>query len=153
LDNWILPLWTAGVFVFTLRFVWAAAHVSSLRRRGVEADAAIQSMIAGLAERLGIRRKLRVLKSSVAEVPAVVGWLRPVILLPAAVLVGLTPQQLESLLAHELAHVRRHDYFVNILQMIVETFLFYHPVVWWVSSRIRYERECCGDDLVGGPWG
>jgi BlaR1 peptidase M56 len=69
-------------------------------------------------------------------------------LLPAAVVVGLTPQQLEALVAHELAHVRRHDYFVNILQMIVETFLFYHPVVWWVSSRIRYERELCCDDLA-----
>ena len=86
--------------------------------------------------------------SPVAEVPAVVGWLRPVILLPAAVVVGLTPRQLESLLAHELAHIRRHDYFVNILQTLVETFLFYHPVVWWVSSSIRYERELCCDDLA-----
>src|SRR4030095_2369199 len=148
LSDWILPLWTAGVFVFTLRLAWAAGHASSLRRRGGEADSAIQAMIEGLAERLGIRRKLRVLMSSVAEVPAVVGWLRPVILLPAAVVVGLTPQQLESLLVHELAHIRRYDYFVNILQMVVETLLFYHPVVWWVSSRIRYERELCCDDLA-----
>jgi Zn-dependent protease with chaperone function len=107
-------------------------------------------MIAGLAERMGIQQKLRVLMSSVAEVPAVVGWIRPVILLPAAVVVGLTPRQLESLLAHELAHIRRYDYFVNILQMIVETFLFYHPAVWLVSERIRVERELCCDDLAVG---
>jgi len=148
LESWILPLWAAGVLVFTLRLAWAGGHASSLRRHAVKADSSMDSMVAGLAERLGVRRKLCVLMSSIAEVPSVVGWIRPVILLPAAVVVGLTPQQLESLLAHELAHIRRHDYFVNILQMIVETFLFYHPVVWWVSSRIRYERELCCDDLA-----
>jgi len=148
LESWILPLWAAGVSVFALRLAWAGGHASSLRRKGVKADSSMESMIAGLAERLGVRQKLRVLMSPVAEVPAVVGWLRPVILLPAAVVVGLTPRQLESLLAHELAHIRRHDYFVNILQMLVETFLFYHPVVWWVSSSIRYERELCCDDLA-----
>jgi len=148
LDSWILPLWAAGVLAFTLRLAWAGGHASSLRRHGVKADPSMDATIAGLADRLGIRRKLRVLISPVAEVPAVVGWIRPMILLPAAVVVGLTPQQLESLLAHELAHIRRYDYFVNILQMIVETFLFYHPVVWWVSSRIRYERELCCDDLA-----
>ena len=148
LESWILPLWAAGVSVFALRLAWAGGHASSLRRKGVKADSSMESMIAGLAERLGVRQKLRVLMSPVAEVPAVVGWLRPVILLPAAVVVGLTPRQLESLLAHELAHIRRHDYFVNILQMLVETCLFYHPVVWWVSSSIRYERELCCDDLA-----
>jgi beta-lactamase regulating signal transducer with metallopeptidase domain len=148
LESWILPLWAAGVSVFALRLAWAGGHASSLRRKGVKADSSMESMIAGLAERLGVRQKLRVLMSPVAEVPAVVGWLRPVILLPAAVVVGLTPEQLESLLAHELAHIRRHDYFVNIVQMLVETFLFYHPVVWWVSSSIRYERELCCDDLA-----
>src|SRR5678815_1929139 len=115
LESWILPLWAAGVSVFALRLAWAGGHASSLRRKGVKADSSMESMIAGLAERLGVRQKLRVLMSPVAEVPAVVGWLRPVILLPAAVVVGLTPQQLESLLAHELAHIRRHDYLVNIL--------------------------------------
>jgi beta-lactamase regulating signal transducer with metallopeptidase domain len=148
LETWVLPLWAAGVLVFTVRLAWAGGHASLLRRRGIKADAAIETMIAGLAERLGVRQKLRVLMSSVAEVPAVVGWIRPVILLPAAVVVGLTPQQLESLLAHELAHIRRYDYFVNILQMIVETFLFYHPAVWLVSERIRDERELCCDDLA-----
>ena len=147
-EAWVLPLWAAGVIAFAFRLAWASGHASSLRRRGVPADASIQSIIERLAERAGIRRTIRVLMSSLAEVPSVVGWIRPVVLLPAAVVVGLTPQQLEALIAHELAHVRRHDYFVNILQMVVETLLFYHPVVWWVSSRIRYERELCCDDLA-----
>jgi beta-lactamase regulating signal transducer with metallopeptidase domain len=148
LATWILPVWAAGVLVFALRLAWAGGHASSLRRHGVPADSAIQSMIQMLAKRAGIRRTIHVLMSSLSEVPSVVGWLRPVILLPAAVVVGLTPLQLEALVAHELAHIRRHDYFVNILQMIVETLLFYHPAVWWVSSRIRYERELCCDDLA-----
>jgi HEAT repeat protein len=78
----------------------------------------------------------------------VVGWLRPVILLPASALTGLSPQQLEAILAHELAHIRRHDYLINLLQAVVETLLFYHPAVWWVSRRIRQEREHCCDDLA-----
>src|SRR5262249_24799390 len=88
--------------------------------------------------------------SGVAHTPAVVGWLRPVVLVPAAALAGLPPEQLEALLIHELAHIRRHDYLVNVLQGVVEALLFYHPAVWWVSGHIRTEREfCCADIVVG----
>ena len=82
------------------------------------------------------------------DVPTVIGWLRPVVLVPASALAGMTPQQLEAILAHELAHIRRHDYLVNLLQTLVETLLFYHPAVWWLSRRIRIERENCCDDLA-----
>ena len=82
------------------------------------------------------------------EVPTVIGWLRPVVLMPASALSGMGPQQLEAILAHELAHIRRHDYLVNLLQTLVETLLFYHPAVWWLSGRIRVERENCCDDLA-----
>ena len=78
----------------------------------------------------------------------VIGWLRPVVLVPTAALAGLPPAQLEALLAHELAHVRRHDYLVNLLQAVVETLLFYHPAVWWVSRQVRAEREHCCDDIA-----
>src|SRR5262249_33657091 len=95
--------------------------------------------------------------SALVQVPAVVGWLRPVGLLPVSAATGLTPGQWEALLAHELAPVRRHDYLVNLLQSIAETMLFYHPAVWWVSRRMRGEREnwwadlpvaLCGDRLL-----
>jgi HEAT repeat protein len=82
------------------------------------------------------------------NVPMVVGWLRPVILLPTSALAGLTMQQLEAIIAHELAHIRRHDYLINLLQAVIETLLFYHPAVWWVSRKIRQEREHCCDDLA-----
>jgi hypothetical protein len=81
-------------------------------------------------------------------VPTAIGWLRPVILLPVGALTGLTVQQLEAIIAHELAHIRRHDYLINLLQTVIETLLFYHPAVWWVSRRIREEREHCCDDLA-----
>jgi hypothetical protein len=91
---------------------------------------------------------VRVLESSLVSVPTAVGWLRPAILLPASAFTGLTPQQLEAVLAHELAHIRRHDYLVNVLQTGVETLLFYHPAVWWVSRQIRAEREHVCDDMA-----
>ena len=78
----------------------------------------------------------------------VVGWLRPAILLPASALAGLTTQQLEAIIAHELAHIRRHDYLINLLQAVIETLFFYYPAVWWVSRQIRQEREHCCDDLA-----
>ncbi len=105
-------------------------------------------MAARLAKRLHIARPIRLLESSMVDVPTVIGWLRPVVLMPASALAGMAPQQLEAILAHELAHIRRHDYLVNLLQTLVETLLFYHPAVWWLSRRIRVERENCCDDLA-----
>jgi beta-lactamase regulating signal transducer with metallopeptidase domain len=76
------------------------------------------------------------------------GWIRPVVLMPVSAFTGLTPQQIEIILAHELAHIRRHDYIVNLGQIMVEILLFYHPAVWWVSDKIRQEREYCCDDVA-----
>src|SRR6185436_11585192 len=80
--------------------------------------------------------------------PAVVGWLRPVVLIPASAVIGLSAAQLEAVIVHELAHIRRFDALANLLQMAVETALFYHPAVWWISRRIRVEREHCCDDVA-----
>jgi beta-lactamase regulating signal transducer with metallopeptidase domain len=88
------------------------------------------------------------LESALVEVPTVIGWFRPVILVPATFFTGLPPEQIEAILIHELAHIRRHDYFVNLFQIGIETLLFYHPVVWWISRAIRQEREHCCDDLA-----
>jgi TonB family protein len=145
---WTLPAWALGVIVFSMRLAWGSKQVAVLRRSGEPADGPVLAMAAALAKRIGLTRPVRLLISSLAEGPSVVGWIRPVILLPAATLIGLTPEQLEAVLAHEFAHIRRYDYLVNILQMVVESLLFYHPAVWWTSSRIRHERELCCDDLA-----
>src|SRR5207247_9201321 len=98
--------------------------------------------------RLRTSRPVRVLEAAVVQVPAVMGCLLPLILLPASALTGLSPLQLDALLAHELAHVRRYDYLVKLVQSVIETLLFYHPAVWWVSQQVREERELCCDDLA-----
>ena len=97
---------------------------------------------------MGVGRAVALLESALVEVPVVIGYLRPVVLLPAGMATGLSTEQVESLLMHELAHIRRHDYLVNLLQSVVEGLLFYHPAVWWVSHVIRTEREHCCDDMV-----
>jgi len=148
LARWALPLWSLGVLLFSLRLVWASRQISALRRQAQPAEAAVLTLVAGLQERLKLARPVRVLVSAVADCPSVVGWIRPALLLPTATALGLTPQQLEAVLAHELAHILRYDYLVNMLQTVVETLLFYNPAVWWASARIRHERELCCDDLA-----
>ena len=101
-----------------------------------------------MAQRLGLSRALRIVDSDIVDSPTVIGWLRPVVVLPIAALANLTPGQVEAILAHELAHVRRHDFLANVLQTMAETLLFYHPAVWWLSRRIRIEREHCCDDIA-----
>jgi TonB family protein len=148
LGSWAIPAWAFGVILFSLRLAWGSRQVAVLRRSGEPAEGPVVAVAAALASRLGLTRPVRLLITSLTEGPSVVGWIRPVILLPAATLLGLTPEQLEAVLAHEFAHIRRYDYLVNVLQMVVETLLFYHPAVWWTSARIRHERELCCDDLA-----
>jgi uncharacterized protein (TIGR03435 family) len=101
-----------------------------------------------LKSRISVCRPVRLLVSGLLQAPAAIGWLRPVVLVPAGALAGLPAAQIEALLPHELAHVRRHDYLVNLLQSAVEAVFFYHPAVWWVSSHMRAERELCCDDMA-----
>lgn len=145
---WILRVWLAGVLIFAVRMTWGYRQVSVLRRQGTPSGEGLCAVVLKLAGRMSIERPIRILISQAADGPSVIGWLRPVLLIPAATLAGLTPGQLEAVLAHELAHIRRYDYLVNLLQMAVETLLFYHPAVWWVSTRIRHERELCCDDAA-----
>jgi TonB family protein len=146
---WGVPVWCFGVVLFSVRLVWGARQVSVMRRRGEPAEEALRGAVARIAERMGVTRTVGVLISALADGPSVVGFLRPVILLPAATILGLPSEQLEAVLAHELAHIRRYDYVVNMVQVLAEALLFYHPAVWWTSGRIRRERELsCDDEAV-----
>src|SRR5207249_1797260 len=146
---WVVFVWFAGVVALSLRLTSGWLVTRQLGRVGTSTvPDACREAVARLAGRLRISRPVRVLESAVVQVPAVIGWLRPVILLPVSALTGLTPLQLDALLAHELAHVRRYDYLVNLIQAVIETLLFYHPAVWWVSQQVREEREHCCDDLA-----
>jgi beta-lactamase regulating signal transducer with metallopeptidase domain len=145
---WVLSLWLAGVALLSVYHLGGFRQARRLTRTGQPLGDDLETTVRLLARRLGIVRAVQLLESAAVPVPAVIGWLRPVILVPASTLAGLSPRQLEAVLAHELAHVRRHDYLVNLLQAAVETLLFYHPAVWWVSSQVRRERENCCDDLA-----
>ena len=146
---WCAALWAAGVAVLSLRLLAGWTQVQRLRRQGtMPADGRWQARLEGLARRLGVRRAVRLLESTLAEVPAVIGWLRPVVLVPVGVLAGLSTAQVEMILAHELAHVRRQDYLVNLGLTLFETFGFYHPAVWWIARCVRAEREHACDDLA-----
>lgn len=146
---WLISLWLLGVVLCSLRLVGGWIWVQRLTRREARSvSMQWQMKVVDLAVKLRVTRPVRLIESALVQVPTAIGWLRPVILLPASALAGLTPNQLEAILAHELAHIRRHDYLINLLQRIIETLLFYHPAVWWVSRQARIEREHCCDDLA-----
>jgi beta-lactamase regulating signal transducer with metallopeptidase domain len=145
---WLVFAWLAGVVLLASRAVGGWLVVRRLRRSAEPVAARFEELAVGVAERLRVTRAVRLCRSALVEAPAVVGHLRPLILVPASAFTGLTPAQLEAVIAHELAHVRRHDYLFNLLQTAAETLLFYHPAVWWVSRRARVEREHACDDAA-----
>jgi TonB family protein len=157
LDSWltlIVVAWTIGVMVFGGRLLTSWLTIERIRRRSaiIAADS-VTNMVVTIAGQLGVTRMIRIAKSAHVEVPTVIGWARPIVLLPVSMVAGLSPSLLEAIIAHEVAHIRRHDYVINGLQNIVETVLFFHPAVWWVSRQIRIEREHSCDDLASGVCG
>ena len=151
---WLLLAWTAGVVVFGVRLNLGLLLTRRMMRMGTDGIAAdLYTQFEDLRARLGIARAVRLVQSAMVHVPTVIGWLKPVVLVPAGCFAGMSPSQVEAVLAHELAHIRRHDYLVSVFQSVMEALLFYHPAVWWVSKQVRRERECCCDEMavsVGG---
>jgi beta-lactamase regulating signal transducer with metallopeptidase domain len=145
---WLVIAWIGGVSVFSIRLIGGWFGAARLRGKSRPAPGEWQQTVDRLIGRMGIARSVRLAICSRVEAPAVIGWLRPVILMPVGALAGLPTEHVEALLAHELAHVWRRDYVVNLLQSVAEAVLFYHPAVWWLSAQIRQERELCCDDLA-----
>jgi GWxTD domain-containing protein len=146
---YFVPVWLAGVLLLHARTLAAWGATRRLRRSGVcAAPAQWQGRLTQLAARVRLSKSVALLESCRVDVPLVAGYLRPVILVPLDLLSGLPAGQVEAILLHELAHIRRRDYLVNLLQAVAENLLFYHPAVWWVSGVIRAEREHCCDDLA-----
>jgi beta-lactamase regulating signal transducer with metallopeptidase domain len=145
----ILLAWFAGVLVFATRMVvgWRLSWKLVKSAEQILAPGVLE-IFDNVRDRLGLRGPVRLMAHLRLDSPVVVGWLRPVVLLPVYLISGFTPEQLSAILAHELAHIRRHDFVVNVLQRAVESILFYHPAVWWLSKRIRAEREHCCDDIA-----
>ena len=145
----IVECWMVGLLLFALRPLIGWGIVQQLRRRGtMPVTNEISEVFAGIAAKFRLASHVRLMQSVLVTAPVVVGWTRPVILLPIAAVNGLSLSQLEAVLAHELAHVRRFDSFVVVLQTLFEAVFFFHPIAWWISNQIRREREYCCDDLA-----
>lgn len=147
---WLVEAWFLGVAVLSLRTAGGLLLIERMRRREIKPVAQeLYEKCVALQRKMGLARVIRYCECLRVDTPAVLGWFRPVVLLPVRALTGLTEAQIEAVIAHELAHIRRLDCFVNLFQIAAETLLFYHPAVWWVSQRIRAEREnCCDDEAI-----
>lgn len=146
--RWVFVGWIVGICLVSVWHLAGWAFVQRIRIRGQRVPQSIELLAAQLANRFELSIQVTVKQSFELSGPILVGALRPVILLPVSLLANLNPSEIEAILAHELAHAKRHDYMVNLLQSVVETLLFYHPAVWWVSRRVRIEREFCTDEMA-----
>ena len=145
----LVEFWLAGVVFFALRMAGGLIYLERLRRAAsISVAPALLAKCRELQARLGLTRVIRFCECHWLDAPAVIGWFRPVVLLPVRALTGLTEDQIEAVIAHELAHIRRFDAFVNLFQVIAESLLFFHPAVWWLNKRVRIERENCCDDVA-----
>ena len=142
-------LWMAGVMALSWRLPLGWGQLAGIRRTAeVISESRVAAALGRAAQALGCSRAVTLLTHAAGRTPMTFGWLKPVILLPPAAVAGLTTEQLEAILAHELAHIVRHDFLISVLQSLAETLLFFHPGVWWVSRRIAEERELACDDMV-----
>lgn len=145
----IVLIWLLGAAVFSLRLLGGLVYLQHLKHRGVySAPAPWNGRMRNLAVQMGLNRQVQLLESTIAQAPMVIGHFKPVILLPVGAINALTPAQAEAILAHELAHIARRDYLLNLLQSFIETLYYFNPSVWWISSFIRTEREHCCDDMA-----
>lgn len=145
----IVTAWLMGMVFFFLRTLGGLLYIQRLKTRHLSSiPEQWQAIMNSLQASLGISQKIKIAASALVKVPMVVGWFKPVVLMPLAAINNLTTEQVEAILAHELAHIARYDYLVNILQAIVEAIFYFNPAVWWISARIRTERENCCDDLA-----
>ena len=141
--------WFLGVCFFARR-LYNGLHTAN-RLKGLQtqpANTIMSETLHGWCQKMGIKRRVSLNVSTHLNQPVLIGWLKPVILLPASLLTGMSPSQLSAVLIHELAHIKRHDYVFSTIQSVIETLLFFHPAVWWISRQIRIERELCCDDLA-----
>ncbi len=145
----IVTIWLMGVTFFTLRLMGGLMYVQQLRTKQlVSLSAEWQSRMNFFKNKLGVRYAVSLAESALVSVPMVVGWLKPLILMPIVTVNSMSTAQVEAILAHELAHIAHRDYLLNIAQSVIEILFYYHPAAWWISANIRAERENRCDDVA-----
>ncbi|MEO0340026.1 MAG: M56 family metallopeptidase, partial [Bacteroidota bacterium] len=145
----IITLWLLGMSFFLLRFLGGLAYTQHLRTSRIyKVEEHFVEKINQLHQQLGMQRVVHLFESANVKAPMTLGTFKPIILMPIGALTLLSPAQVEAILAHELAHIRRNDYLFNILQSIVEVLFYFNPAIWWLSAQVRLERENCCDDIA-----
>jgi beta-lactamase regulating signal transducer with metallopeptidase domain len=149
LSPFLVAFWLIGILLFSLRFIGGFWQLHLYKTRQVsELNLEWQVRFAELCGKLNVNQCVEILQSNLVTSPMVIGWLKPVILIPASVFLQMDIRQLETIIAHELLHIKRFDYLINFAQSFIEILFFYHPCIWWISTKIRQERECACDDAV-----
>ncbi|MFC2120045.1 M56 family metallopeptidase [Bacteroidota bacterium] len=151
--NNILPyvtiLWLMGFLIFFIRFIGGVFYNNKIKNEGLSTVPENWSArLVTLSKKIKNTRAIKLLESSRIIVPTVIGHIKPIILFPVGALAGLPVKQVEAILAHELAHIKRNDYIINIIQSLIEVLFFYHPTIWWLNTKVNMERENCCDDLA-----
>jgi hypothetical protein len=145
----IVTVWLLGLVFFLLKMIGGLLYIQRLKHRyTLELSYQWEELLQYLADGLHLKKQVRLAESALVKVPMVLGWLKPVILLPMGAVNNLSTEQVEAILAHELAHIARHDYLLNLLQSVIEILFYFNPAVWWISANIRTERENCCDDIA-----
>ncbi len=145
----VVLIWLLGVGLFILKLLGGISYVYYLRNQhNFPVDEYWFEMVENLSKRVNIQKEIALVESALVRSPVVVGYLKPMILFPIGAINRLNPQEVEAILAHEIAHVMRHDYVFNIIQSVIEALLYFNPAVWWISANIRAERENCCDDVA-----
>ena len=145
----VVTFWFVGFIIFSLRFIGGAFYVQRLKTTGLNSlDADWHKRLSHLRDQLNLNQTVLISESTQVNVPITIGHLKPIILFPLGMISGLPQDQIEAIISHELAHIKRYDFLINMIQTFIETLFFYHPVVWWLSSLINAERENCCDDIA-----
>jgi beta-lactamase regulating signal transducer with metallopeptidase domain len=145
----LIFIWVSGILVFTLKTAGGVCLMYRYKTRNVAPlNSDLVRIFNDIRQRLNIRKSVRYLVSDLIDVPMVIGFIKPVILVPSSIISGLTIAQIEAIIIHEFAHISRQDYLVNLIQSVIEILFFYHPVVWIISRQARIEREHCCDDTT-----
>ena len=145
----IVNVWLIGVFLFILKFFFSYLYTNRLKRiKSNGINKIWLNKFKKIEQKLQLKKGVKYIESTLVKIPLVLGYLKPVVIIPTEILTGIPSNQIEAIIAHELAHIRRNDYIINVLQTIIETVFFFHPAVWYISSKIRTERENCCDDIA-----
>lgn len=145
----VVTMWFAGILFFIFKFIGGLIYVERLKTRRIyELQPEWFDKFSTLKKKALVKESVKIFESALTKMPVAIGYFKPVILLPLGMISGLPQNQVEAIIVHELAHIKRYDFLVNVLQTLAETIMFYHPAAWWISSVIRSERENCCDDIT-----